>query len=99
VTERTDVIATVTDPKGREVDLTATQWAHVVKRRGRLARLQDVILKAVTEPDAVVEAPDADNELWYYIEHAGPTRWLRVVVAYEGDRGFIVTAFPRHKRP
>ncbi len=93
------VIATVTDPDGRAVDLTDTQWAHIVKRRRRLARLQDVILKAVQEPDAVHDAPDQDNERWYYIEHTGRSRWLRVVVAYEGDRGFIVTAFPRHQRP
>ena len=29
----------------------------------------------------------------------GPGRWLQVVVAYEGGRGFIVTAFGRRKDP
>ena len=62
------------------------------------APAQDEVMRAVAEPDDVLDGYEA-NELWYYLAEVGPSRWLRVVVAFEGDRGFIVTAFPRRKKP
>ena len=52
-----------------------------------------------------VQAPDErrqgrkSNEQWFFLRNAGPSRWLQVVVAYEDDRGWIVTAFGRRRDP
>jgi len=39
------------------------------------------------------------GEEWFYLEGAGPSRWLKVVVHYEGKSGRIVTAFGRRSMP
>jgi len=39
------------------------------------------------------------NEEWFYVENLGPSRWLKVVVAYGGEEGRIITAFPRRSFP
>jgi hypothetical protein len=36
------------------------------------------------------------QEQWFYLRDAGPSRWLKVVVLYDHDKGSIVTAFARH---
>jgi hypothetical protein len=52
-----------------------------------------------------VQAPDERrpgrkrNERWFFLRNAGLSRWLHVVVAYEDDRGWIVTAFGRRRDP
>jgi hypothetical protein len=40
-----------------------------------------------------------DGQEWFYLEAVGPSRFLKVVVAYDGGRGFIMTAFARRSMP
>ncbi len=92
------VLARVSDPDGVMVELTDTQWRHIVDRRPLLAGEQAAILQAVKAPDAVASGRKS-NERWFLKAGVGPSQWLRVVVAYEAGRGWIVTAFPRRKFP
>lgn len=92
------VLATVIDPNGVPVDLTDTQWNHICEQRPLLAELRAELLRAVASPDAT-EPGKKPNETWFFLRGVGPSGWLRVVVAYEGGRGWIVTAFPRRKYP
>jgi hypothetical protein len=39
------------------------------------------------------------NEEWFYRRGVGLSRWLKVVVAYEGAAGEIRTAFARRAFP
>ncbi len=39
------------------------------------------------------------NERWSYVAGSDPSRWLKVVVAYGGERGHIVTAYARNSMP
>lgn len=95
------VLAKVTDPDGRRVELTAERWHHVVDAQAghpELADHRDDVMLAVREPHE--QRPGRrDNEVWYFCRNAGPSRWLQVVVAYEQDRGWIVTAFGRRRDP
>jgi hypothetical protein len=92
------VLATVNDPSGVPVDLTDTQWDHICEQRPGLAELRDEILRSISNPDAAAPGKKP-NETWFFLRGVGPSEWLRVVVAYEGGRGWIVTAFPRRKFP
>ena len=56
------------------------------------------IFGAVADPDRRVAGPEVGEE-WFHSSGFGPSRWLRVVVHYEEDRGRIVTAFPRRSFP
>jgi hypothetical protein len=94
------VLAAVIDPDGRRVELSDERWRHIIRSDGHpeLAGLQSEMLRAVQAPDRRQTAPRS-NEEWFFLLEAGPSRWLQVVVAYEDDRGWIVTAFGRRKDP
>jgi hypothetical protein len=49
-------------------------------------------------PIAAAEAVGL-NEEWFYLGGVGPSRWLKVVVLYERELGWVVTAFPRRSFP
>jgi hypothetical protein len=94
------ILAAVADPEGRRVELTIERWQHIIRPDGPpdLADHQEEVLRAVQAPVGRRTAPRS-NEQWYFLRDVGPSRWLQVVVAYEGNRGFIVTAFGRRKDP
>lgn len=98
------VLATVIDVDDRSVELTEERWAHIVgaepHRAGppELARLLDAVLRAVQAPDHRL-AGRRDGEEWFYLEGTGPSRFLKVVVAYDGRKGRVITAFARRSMP
>ena len=61
-------------------------------REGR--RQRTAVLQAVADPEERLPG-HAPHEEWFYGRTWRHDRWIRVVVHYEGDRGSIVTAFPR----
>lgn len=94
------IIATVVDPTGRTVVLDSAAWAHIIRPDGHpeMEPLRDAILQAVQAPAASRPGTRPGQE-WFYGAGVGPSRFVRVVVAYEGERGRIVTAFPRRSLP
>jgi hypothetical protein len=95
------VLGEIDDPDGRRVELTSERWEHIIDAfagHPELAAHRSEILGAVAAPDEV-RAGRRANERWYFLRGAGPSRWLQVVVAYEEDRGWIVTAFGRRRDP
>lgn len=89
------------DPDGRRVELTAERWRHILIEpdgHPELVDYQAEVMRAVHAPDQ--RRPGRKrNEQWFFLRDAGPSRWLQVVVAYEDDRGWIVTAFGRRRSP
>lgn len=96
--ERVTVLATATDPQGRVVELTAERWGHVLEIHPEVKPFHAEVLRAIESPSKQMQGRKA-NEQWFYLSAAGPSRWLKVVVAYEGERGWIVTAFGRRSLP
>jgi len=98
------VLATVIDVDGRSVELTEERWAHIIGAEPHhaghpeLAQHLDAVLRAVKAPDHRL-AGRRDGEEWFYLEGAGPSRFLKVVVAYDGRQGRIITAFGRRSMP
>jgi hypothetical protein len=95
------VLGETTDPDGYRVQLTSERWEHIlVEPNGHpeLAGYQAEVMRAAHAPDE--RRPGRrSNEQWFFLRNAGPSRWLQVVVAYEGNRGWIVTAFARRRDP
>lgn len=57
------------------------------------------VLRAVRAPTEALPGREPDEE-WFYLRDAGPSRWLKVVVLFEGPTtGRIITAFPRRRKP
>lgn len=86
------------DPDGRRVVLTFARWRHIVERHPELAHQRVRILGAVSAPDRQINGRRRD-ERWFYGRGIGPSRYVKVVVHYEGDHGRIATAFPRGAFP
>jgi hypothetical protein len=93
------VVADTSDPDGRRVELTAERWEHIRSRHPELAEERDTILAAVARPSKRLDEPRGPSESWYYLAGVGPSRWLKVVVIFDGDVGHLITAFPRRSFP
>jgi hypothetical protein len=91
-------LATATDPDGFIVELTAERWQHILDGHPELGPFRHLVLRAVANPDRRIAGRFAD-ESWFYLTTDRPSRWLKVVVRYAGDRGTIATAFPRRSFP
>jgi hypothetical protein len=90
---------TMRDPRGRSVSLDAERWEHIIDGHPELRDLQADIARAVESPGEIV-AGRAQNEEWFYLAGAGPSRWLKVVVVFDpAGRGRIITAFGRRRKP
>lgn len=80
------------------MELTVERWEHISVEHPELVAHRAEVMATVQVPS--LQLPGLrSNERWYYLEPAGPSRWLKVVVAYEGERGWIVTAFARRRLP
>lgn len=86
------------DHEGRIVELTAERWEHILGSHPQLEPYLPQLLAAVVMPTAILPGREP-NEWWHYLLGAGPSRWLKVVVAYEQGRGYVRTAFPRRAFP
>lgn len=91
-------LASAVDPDGRRVELTEERWRHILAGHPELAPHLASVTRAILEPDQRRAGREVGEE-WFYLENAGPSRWLKVVVHYEGGRGRIVTAFARRSMP
>jgi hypothetical protein len=98
VADDSDVLVSTLDPDGRRVELTEGRWRHIVAGHPELAPHLAAVTRAVREPDRRMAGRES-NEEWFYLESAGPSRWLKVVVHFEGGLGRIVTAFGRRSMP
>jgi hypothetical protein len=89
----------VVDPLGRTVHLTGERWEHIVDGHPYMAAHQADVLRAIREPSERIEQARPGQD-WFYLEGAGPSRWLKVVVAFdEESTGKVRTAFPRRSKP
>ncbi len=86
------------DVDGRLVELSDERWAHIISGHPELAPHLLAIMDATRRPSHRL-AGRRQGEEWFYLEGAGPSRFLKVVVAYDGGRGFIITAFARRSMP
>ncbi len=88
----------VGDPDGTVVELTEERWSHIVDRHPEMRLFRELVLRAVREPDQRMQGRQA-NEEWCYLRTQLPSDWLKVVIAYAGGRGHIVTAHATKSTP
>jgi hypothetical protein len=89
-----------TDPDGREVVFDAGSHLHLARRqRSRLLDQVDEILAAVQTPAFREEDPVPGRERFYRRFDADDERWLRVVVDFNDEPAWIVTAFVQDNDP
>ena len=93
-----DLMAAMTDSRGRAVWLTEERWQHIVDGHKEVERHLDVLKQCVqtAEKRSKGRYPGAEK-LW--VQDVGPSKWFCVVVRYEGRIGTIKTALPVKRGP
>lgn len=77
--------ATVIEPDGRTVVLTDAAWRHILREHGEMAPFERAVIETITHP--VDRTPDERPGRERYIhDNVGPSRFLTVVVQFDGDR-------------
>jgi hypothetical protein len=90
---------TMRDRQGRDVLLSPERWQHIVSGHPEIEIYEKEIRRAVESPTTVLAGREPDEE-WLYLEGAGPSRWLKVVVSFDSEgRGRIITSFARRRKP
>lgn len=89
----------IRDRQGRDVLLSLERWQHIVSGHPEIEVYEQEIRRTVESPTAVLSGREPGEE-WLYLKGAGPSRWLKVVVAFDSaERGRIITAFARRRKP
>jgi hypothetical protein len=89
----------IRDRQDREVLLSPERWQHIISGHPEIGVYAMDIRRAVEAPTAVIAGREPDEE-WLYLEGAGPSRWLKVVVVFDSAaQGRIITSFARRKKP
>ncbi len=85
--------------QGRDVLLSNERWVYIVSAHPEIEIYEEEVLRAVESPTAALAGREPDEE-WLYLEGAGPSRWLKVVVVFDSEgSGRIITAFARRRKP
>lgn len=92
------VLATATDPDGREVVLDEEGWDHVLEDHGEMSAHRGAVMATVARPDDRQPDPRPGRER-FYRRGFGPTRWLVAVVDFNKTPAHIVTAYGLSEAP
>ncbi len=91
---------TTTDPDGRRVVFDGGSRQHLaLGQRSWLLERLELILGAVEAPDHREDDPRPGRERFYRQNVLQPGRWLRVVVDFNDDPGWIVTVLVQDNDP
>jgi hypothetical protein len=92
------VRAKAIEPDGRTVVLRDEQWVHIRDEHPEMARFERAIMEAITHPDDRRPDPRPGRER-YHGKRKGPSRWLRGIVYFADEPGWVVTAFGHSEEP
>lgn len=90
---------TVADCFGRQVDLHHQNWENHLRRHPGMRQHHGKLARVLSDPAHIIEDAIAFYEVHFYRRHydpsAGRSRWLHVVVIYEGggSSGAIKSAY------
>lgn len=88
------------DPDGVRIVVPSALWREkILRAHPELATYLVDVLRAVAEPDHVLEDPFYRHRRRFYLRDAGPSRWLMVVVSYEQEPARVISAFGNRKDP
>ena len=89
-----------TDPNGVDVILFRRTWSgKILRDHPEMRPFAAAVLRAVAFPDHTIQDPVFEQRMRFYLQHAGPSRWLLVVVSYEQEPARIISAFGSRKDP
>jgi hypothetical protein len=95
-----EIVGEAKDREGVRVVMPACLWRDkLLCDHPELESHLGDVLRAVAEPDHVAADPVYERRRRHYLQGAGPSRWLLVVVSYEQEPAWIISAFGNRKDP
>jgi hypothetical protein len=100
VLEVDDLEESIIDPDGRRVVFDAGAYLHLAEgNRAWLLDHVETILATVARPDYREDDPRPERERFYRQNVLRPERWMRVVVDFNEDPGWVVTVLIQDDDP
>lgn len=84
------------DPRGFKVICTEQQWrTHILRKHKFLEGWEETIKKTIEKPSYGIfkDEKHPDRNI-YYLRRSRRPFYIKVIVAFEGDNGSVLTAFP-----
>lgn len=95
-----DLAGEARDPDGVRVVIPSRLWSQKVLRdHPELEPHLEDVVRTVAQPDHIGADPIFEHRRRYYLQGAGPSRWLLVVVSYEQEPARVISAFGNRKDP
>jgi len=95
-----DAAGEARDPQGLRVVVSTELWqGKILRDHPELTGYLADVLRTVAEPDRVLPDPIYEGRRRHYLQGAGPSRWLLVVVSYEQEPARVISAFGNRKDP
>jgi|TARA_Y100000294_G_C8318970_1_gene241873 hypothetical protein len=83
----------ITDKTGRKIHLSKERWKHIREYHPNIEN-PDEISESIQKPDKIIvdEREDVNNFYKYFKHKKQKSKFLKVVVKYLNDSGFIMSA-------
>lgn len=90
------------DHEGRLIRLTDERWGHILLDHSEMANLRWTIGATLESPD--IQLPSASDparvrQLYKEFATLSVSRYICVVVCFDGDSPFVMTAYPARRIP
>ena len=89
----------VVDKTGRKIHLPRERWKHITKTHAEMANYIEEIKQTIENPLKITLHKKGNLRNYYlYLKHRKhPEKYLRVIVKYLNNSGFVITThFVRH---
>src|SRR3989344_9335760 len=89
-----DFIFEIVDKTGRSIRLTRESWKHITINHGEMTNYLGEIQRTIENPLKITLHPVLDLRKYFsYVKHRKrPEKYLRIVVKYLNNHGFVLTA-------
>ena len=89
-----DNVFEITDKTGRKIRLTRKQWEHITGIHSGMMNYLKEIQGTINKPIKIILQKKGNLYRYYnYIKHRKhPEKYLRIIVKYLNNHGFILTA-------
>ena len=93
---QSQLLFTAVDPRGRIVSFSQKQRDHIDEEHAEVKNLD--VRRCIEQAQARTRGNFPGAEL-LWTRNLGPTRWMVVLVAYDGRVGRVITAYGSKKGP
>ena len=84
----------IIDKTGRKIHLSKESWKHITTIHSEMTNYIDDVQKTIENPTKIIFQERGDLYKYYtYLKHRKyPEKYLRVIVKYLNNHGFVITA-------